>query len=333
MELLSETSVADASAAKLVLSVIVPIYNEAENISPLFERLFTALDKLHITFEIIAVNDGSRDGSLDRLRDVARKRPELKIVDFGRNFGQTAAIMGGIDFASGDILLSIDADLQNDPEDIPLLIAKLDEGYDVVSGWRKERKDAPIRRKFLSQIANRIISYISGVRLHDYGCSLKAYRRDIIKNVRLYGEMHRFIPIYAYWLGAKIVEVPVRHHPRTSGHSKYGLERVFKVTLDLLVVAFLDRYLTKPIYVFGGFGLLSMIASFLVAGLVLYWKIFEGVSIIATPIPLLATLLFLVGFISLMLGILAELVVRTYFEAQGRTIYWVRKTINIREPD
>ena len=241
------------------LSVITPIHNEEKNIPILLDQLFEVLAEIGLPFEIIAVNDGSRDGSLARLRDRAALQPQLKVIDFRRNFGQTAAVMAGIDHANGDVIISIDADLQNDPQDIPILLAKLAEGFDVVSGWRVDRKDGKLRRNFVSRVANTLISRISGVRLHDYGCTLKAYRSDVIKDVRLYGEMHRFIPIYASWMGAKVVEIPVRHNPRRHGRSHYGLERIAKVILDLIVVTFLDRYFTKPIYVFGGFGIVLLL--------------------------------------------------------------------------
>jgi glycosyltransferase involved in cell wall biosynthesis len=314
-----------------MISVIIPIYGEENNIDPLFGDLLPVLKGLHRDFEIIAVNDGSRDASLQRLRVASAKIPELRVIDFRRNYGQTAAIMAGIDYASGEIIIPIDADLQNDPADIPSLLAKLDEGYDVVSGWRQVRKDQAFRRNFVSRIANKIISRISGVHLKDYGCTLKAYRSDMLKDVRLYGEMHRFIPIYASWMGARTTEVPVRHHPRRFGHSKYGLERITKVILDLMVVKFLDQHFVKPIYVFGGFGLLTLAVSFISGATVLYLKIFEGISMISTPLPLLTALTFLVGFMSLLMGLLAEMLVRTYFESQGRASYHVRELINFPE--
>jgi glycosyltransferase involved in cell wall biosynthesis len=310
------------------ISVIVPIYNEQESIAPLCERLFGVLDDIGRRFEVICINDGSTDGSIAALQQVAAQRNELRIVNFRRNYGQTAAMMAGIDYASGNIIVSIDADLQNDPRDIPALLAKMDEGFDVVSGWRKDRQDAAIRRNFVSRVANWIISQISGVRLHDFGCTLKAYRREVVKDVRLYGEMHRFVPIYASWMGARVCEIPVRHHARKFGKSKYGLERILKVTLDLVVVKFLDRYLVKPIYVFGGFGLLSLLVSFLLTLFMIWLKFFEGVSMIQTPLPLLAALTFLVGVQSILLGLIAEILVRTYFEARERRAYSVRDTIN-----
>lgn len=313
------------------LSVIVPVYNEEESIPHLCARLFATLDGLSRPFELICVDDGSSDGSLQALKDIAAARAELKVVSFRRNCGQTAAMMAGIDHASGSIIVTIDADLQNDPDDIPALLAKLDEGYDVVSGWRKDRQDAAVRRNFVSRVANRVISRISGVPLHDYGCTLKAYRRDVIKDVRLYGEMHRFIPIYAAWMGARVHEMPVRHHARKFGKSKYGLERVAKVILDLIVVKFLDRYLVKPIYVFGGFGLLSLAISGLICLLMIWLKFVDSISMVQTPLPILAAMTFLVGVLSLLMGILAEMIVRTYFESSGRRSYSMRETVNLRD--
>ena len=315
------------------LSVIVPIYNEEGSIDRLLERLFAVLDRLEYRFEIITVNDGSRDTSLALLRAAAEHRPELKIVNFRRNYGQTAAMMAGIDHASGDIIVAIDADLQNDPDDIPALLAKLEEGFDVVSGWRKHRQDAAIRRNFVSRVANLLISRISGVALSDYGCTLKAYRKEVIKGVRLYGEMHRFIPIYAAWQGAKVTELPVRHHPRQFGQSKYGLERIIKVVLDLMVVKFLDRHFVKPIYVFGGFGVFSFALAGLAGLYMLYLKFFEGLSMIQTPLPLLSAMGFLVGVMSLLMGLLAEMLVRIYFESQNRSPYLVRDLTNFDETE
>jgi glycosyltransferase involved in cell wall biosynthesis len=314
-----------------MVSVITPIYGEEGNIDPLFCALLPVLKALGRDFEIIAVNDGSHDSSLQRLRAASANIPQLRVIDFRRNYGQTAAIMAGIDYASGGIIITIDADLQNDPGDIPTLLAKLDEGFDVVSGWRQVRKDHAFRRNFLSRVANSIISWISGVHLKDYGCTLKAYRSDVLKDVRLYGEMHRFIPIYASWMGARTTEIPVRHHPRRLGYSKYGLERITKVILDLMVVKFLDQHFVKPIYVFGGFGLFTLAVSFISAAIVLYLKIFKGISMILTPLPLLTALTFLVGFMSLLMGLLAEMLVRTYFESQGRASYHVRELINFPE--
>jgi glycosyltransferase involved in cell wall biosynthesis len=320
-----------AKAAACAVSVIVPVYNEEESIPDLCAKLLDSLDRLGKTFELICVDDGSTDSSLQALRSVTATRRELKIVSFRRNCGQTAAMMAGIDYASGDVIVTIDADLQNDPDDIPALLAKVEEGWDVVSGWRKDRQDAAIRRNFVSRVANKIISRISGVALHDYGCTLKAYRRDVIKDVRLYGEMHRFIPVYANWMGARVYEMPVRHYPRKYGKSKYGLGRTGKVLLDLIVVKFLDSYLVKPIYVFGGFGLVSLLFSLLICLLMIWLKFVESVSMIQTPLPILAAITFLVGVLSLLMGILAEMMARTYFESSGRKPYSVREAINFEE--
>jgi len=313
---------------KEMISVIIPIYGEENNIDPLFGALLPVLKGLRRDFEIIAVNDGSRDSSMQRLRAASVHIPELRVIDFRRNYGQTAAIMAGIDFACGEIIIPIDADLQNDPGDIPTLLAKLDEGFDVVSGWRQDRKDKAFRRNLVSRIANKIISWISGVHLKDYGCTLKAYRSDVLKDVRLYGEMHRFIPIYASWMGARTTEIPVHHHPRKFGNSKYGLERIMKVILDLMVVKFLDQHFVKPIYVFGGFGLFTLAISFISGTMMLYLKFVKGLSMILTPLPLLTALTFLLGFMSLLMGLLAEMLVRTYFESQGRRAYRIRELIN-----
>ena len=312
-----------------MLSIVIPVYNERENLLPLHERLDAALRDLAMDYEVILVNDGSTDSSDATLRSIAARDPRYKVVNFRRNFGQTAAMMAGFDFASGDIIVPLDGDLQNDPADIPRLLDKLAEGYDVVSGWRSNRQDATLKRTLPSRIANWLISRISGVRLHDYGCSLKAYRKDVLKGVRLYGEMHRFIPIYASWQGGKVTEIAVNHHPRIHGHSKYGLERIVKVVLDLVVVKFLASYANKPIYVFGGFGLLSVAVSFASGLLALYLKFFKQVSFISTPLPLLVVLAFITGVMSILMGLIAEIIMRTYYESQGKQVYLVKETINL----
>jgi dolichol-phosphate mannosyltransferase len=311
------------------VSVIIPVYNEQESLRFLVPQLLAVLDTTGADFEIIAVNDGSSDLSADVLLELAETTPRLKIVNLARNFGQTAAMMAGFDHSAGAIIVPIDADLQNDPADIPRLLAKLDEGFDVVSGWRRTRYDATIRRNFLSRCANWAISRLSGVRLHDYGCSLKAYRRSVIGRVKLYGEMHRFIPIYASWYGARITEIEVAHHPRRFGRSHYGMIRVLKVILDLLVVCFLDRWIGKPIYVFGGFGLLWLFISFLTLLDIFYLKIFENLSMILTPLPSLAAMAFMMGVMSILIGLLAEIAVRIYFELPSRTSYVTRETANL----
>ena len=310
------------------VSVIVPVYNEDENIPRLIERLFPVLDNLKCSFEVVAVNDGSTDRSMEELRKAAAARAEFRVVSLARNYGQTAAIMAGLDHASGDIIVPMDADLQNDPTDIPMLLAKIEEGYDVVSGWRKNRRDKALRRNLMSRLANVLISHISGVHLHDFGCSLKAYRRGVIEHVRLYGEMHRFVPIYAAWYGARITEVEVQHHPREYGASNYGLERIIKVALDLIVVRFLDRFLGKPIYVFGGFGLIWLVGAFATLLYVFYLKFVDGLSMIQTPLPVLAAMCFMMGITSILIGLLAEILVRIYFEARSKVIYHAREKLN-----
>jgi len=312
---------------KDTISILIPIYNEEENIIPLSEKLDQVLKGIGRFFEIIFIDDGSTDGSLDILIDICKKHNNIKVISLSRNFGQTAALSAGIDCSKGDIIIPMDGDLQNDPEDIITLLQKIEEGYDVVSGWRRERKDPFFTRRLPSIIANKIISIIGGVHLHDYGCTLKAYRRDIIKNIKLYGEMHRFIPIYAKWVGARVIEVPVRHHPRQSGSSKYGMSRIFKVILDLMVVKFLLSYSQKPIYVFGGIGLLMMLGALFSGLFALYLKFIKGVSFILTPLPLLCVLLLLLGSLSILMGFLAEILTRTYYESQGKPIYHIKEVI------
>ena len=321
--------VINGNTVQTAISVIVPVKNEARNLPLLIDRLLPVLYRLEQGFEVILVNDGSTDDSLDVLRDLAAEHPPLRVIDLARNYGQTAAMMAGIDHARGDIIVPIDADLQNDPADIPRLLAKLEEGYDVVSGWRKDRQDAAVRRNFVSRVANRVISRVSGVYLHDYGCSLKAYRRSVLGPVRLYGEMHRFVPIYASWYGARVTEVPVNHSPRLHGKSNYGLERILKVVLDLMVVRFLDRWIAKPIYIFGGFGLLWFAVAMLSATYMMYLKFFGNLSMIQTPLPLLAAMSVMMGVMSISIGLVAEIVVRTYFESQDKSTYHARELINL----
>jgi dolichol-phosphate mannosyltransferase len=309
--------------------VVLPVYNEEESLPLLLKSLFGVLDRLGRPFEIIVVDDGSRDASFQVLEAAAAERPELKVIQFRRNAGQTAALMAGIDHAAHPVIVTLDADLQNDPEDIPHLLEKLDEGCDVVSGWRKDRQDAKISRNFVSRVANGVISRLSGVELHDYGCTLKAYRKEVLEGMRLYGEMHRFVPIYATWMGGRVTETPVRHHARQFGRSKYGLERTLKVMLDLMVVMFLARYLVKPIYVFGGVAVACFLGSLASFAYMLFLKIAAHISFIQTPLPVLVSMLFLVGVMSLMMGILAEIMIRTYFESRGSPAYHVRQTINV----
>jgi glycosyltransferase involved in cell wall biosynthesis len=310
------------------LSVLLPVYNEAPNLRPLHTKLEIALKALKRPAEIIYVDDGSTDGSLDVLRELAERDHRVRVVSLRRNYGQTAAMAAGIDVARGDVLIPMDADLQNDPADIVRLLEKLDEGYDVVSGWRKNRRDKMVTRKIPSMIANRLISWIGGVPLHDYGCSLKAYRRESLKDVRLYGEMHRFIPIYASWAGARVTEIPVEHHARTMGKSKYGLSRTLKVVFDLMTIKFMASYHTKPIYVFGTFGMLAFLISLLAGLYALFLKLFQQADFVQTPLPILAIVMFAVGIQFLLMGLLAEMLVRTYHESQAKSIYAVRERIN-----
>jgi glycosyltransferase involved in cell wall biosynthesis len=300
------------------ISVIVPLYNEELNVDELYERLNQVLQGSDVEF--LFIDDGSSDGTPARLQFIADRDARVRVLRFRRNFGQTAALSAGIDHSTGDIIVPIDGDLQNDPADIPLLLQKLAEGYDVVSGWRVNRQD-PFHRVLPSVFANRLISWISGVRLHDYGCSLKAYRRAVLRDVRLYGEMHRFVPIYASWQGARVTELAVTHHPRTRGSSHYGMERTLKVVLDLIVVKFLSSYATKPIYVFGGFGAVSFVLSIAAFALMLYFKFTGQKDFVETPLPMVVVMFMLVACLSVLLGLVAELTVRTYYESQGKRTY------------
>ena len=310
------------------LSIIVPVFNERENLEELHQRITAALAGGD-PYEVILINDGSTDGSTEVLNEIAARDRRCKVIHFRRNFGQTAAMMAGIDYSQGQILIPMDGDLQNDPDDIPALVAEVERGHDVCSGWRRDRQDNALKRVLPSKMANWLISVISGVKLNDIGCTLKAYRREVIKDVKLYGEMHRFIPIYATWQGASVCEVPVKHHPRTRGSSKYGLERTVKVILDLIVVKFLADYSQKPIYLFGGFGLVNILLSILCFGLMVYYKFWGGKTFVQTPLPVLAAILVLVGFVSILMGLLAELIMRTYYESQDKHIYTVRETLNV----
>ncbi|GAB4485560.1 MAG: glycosyltransferase family 2 protein [Anaerolineales bacterium] len=311
------------------LSIVVPVYNEEESLPALHAAIGTALKDLPRAWEVIYVNDGSRDGSQAALEALAAADPaHVTVIEFRRNFGQTTAIAAGIDHARGAIITFLDADLQNDPADIPMMLEKLDEGYDVVSGWRKFREDNALTRNLPSHLANGLISAVTGVHLHDYGCTLKTYRREVITGFRLYGEMHRFIPVYANAVGAKILEVPVRHHARQFGKSKYGLERTLKVILDLIAVQFLTRYSAKPIYLFGGGGIIM--AGLGAAGMIFLAlrKLLIRVDILTSPIFIISVLLALMGFQSVLMGLIAELLVRTYHESQQKTTYTVRKVIS-----
>jgi glycosyltransferase involved in cell wall biosynthesis len=313
------------------VSIVIPCYEEEATVP----RLLVALDGAVATLagqrrpaEVIIVDDGSRDQTWARLCEGAGARPWLRLVRFRRNFGQTAAMAAGFARARGDVIVPMDADLQNEPGDIPALLDKVDEGFDVVSGWRKDRHDAAMSRRLPSRIANWLIGRVSGLRLHDYGCTLKAYRREVLEPVRLYGEMHRFIPIYAKWSGARVAEMVVRHHPRTEGRSKYGIGRTLKVILDLMTVKLLGDYSTKPLYFFGKYGFLLCAAGVVVGIITLIEKIVDGVWVHRNPLLLLAVLLFIVGIQLVGMGLLAELQVRTYHEAQAKPTYLVAEEVN-----
>jgi glycosyltransferase involved in cell wall biosynthesis len=314
------------------VSIVIPLYNEEQTIPRLCAALDDAVGKLDAggrSTEVLVVDDGSTDASFARLRDAAATRPWLRLIRFRRNFGQTAAMAAGFDRARGAYIVPMDADLQNDPDDIPLLLSRLEEGYDIVSGWRKNRQDKALTRRLPSKIANWLIGRVSGVRLHDYGCTLKAYRRDVLEPVRLYGEMHRFIPVYAKWAGARITEQVVRHHARKEGKSKYGLARTLKVLLDLTTVKFLGDYSTKPLYQFGLWGLLFITLGFVSGGVTLVEKFLNPLNYAhRNPLLLLAVMLFVVGIQLIGMGLLAELLVRTYHESQQKAVYLVAEEVN-----
>lgn len=319
------------AAHPIHLSVLIPVYNEAGNVVPLHSELDAVLRGIGLQYELIFVDDGSSDGTTAKLAAIQRADPDhVRVAFLRRNCGQTAALSAALDLARGEILIPMDGDRQNDPADIPRLLAKLDEGYDVVSGWRKDRHDTLLTRKIPSRIANKLVARISGVALHDFGCTMKAYRRRVLEGVRLYGEMHRFIPIFATWQGAKVTELEVHHRPRTEGKTKYGLGRTFNVVLDLILIRFFQRYSQRPIHLFGRVGLWSIALSFACFAAMLYFKyVFPwptGLNLptktfVETPLPMLTVMFFLGGVQSILLGVLAEMVMRTYYESQSKTTY------------
>ncbi len=312
----------------LPLSLIIPVYNEEQNLPLLMDAICTALEPLQKDWEVIFVDDGSNDRSLDVLENLVEKNPaHVRVIVFRRNFGQTAAIEAGIDHAQGDTIVLLDADLQNDPADIPVLLAKLDEGYDLVSGWRKNRQDNRLTRTIPSNLANGLISWVTGVHLHDYGCTLKAYRRGALEGFHLYGEMHRFIPVFAHSVGARITELPVRHQARKFGKAKYGLERTIKVVLDLFTVKFLLDYSHKPMRLFGGTGMILILGSGILLSYLFVRKVFEGVSMLGSPLFQLGVMFFILGFQSILMGLIAELLARTYHESQRKPTYTIRKVL------
>jgi dolichol-phosphate mannosyltransferase len=318
------------------LSVLIPVFNEEENLVALDRKITFALESLERSFEVIYVDDGSTDNSYAELQRIATRDSRVRVVSFRRNYGQTAAMAAGIRTARGAVLIPMDADLQNDPEDIKALLDKLEEGFDVVSGWRKDRQDSFLTRTLPSKMANWMISVIGGVPLHDYGCSLKVYRREVLEGIKLYGEMHRFIPIYASWAGGRVTELPVRHHPRIAGQSKYGLSRTVKVVFDLITIKFMASYMTKPLYVFGWAGIFSFVISAFSALFSFLMKFASWphhADFIQTPLPILAMVTLVLGIQLFLMGIIAEVGVRTYHESQNKPIYTIRRTINIEERD
>jgi glycosyltransferase involved in cell wall biosynthesis len=312
------------------LSVVVPLLDEQDNLPTLYEQVKQALEGRY-DYELIFIDDGSTDASFDILKDLHAADPKVQVIRFRRNFGQTAALSAGFAHARGDIVVALDADLQNDPADIPMLLAKLDEGYDVVSGWRKKRHDKALTRRLPSKIANCMISRITNVRLHDYGCTLKVYRRDVLAETRLYGEMHRFIPALASWSGARVTECVVNHRPRTAGKAKYGLGRTLKVVLDLITVKFLGSFSTKPIYVFGGLGLFTTLLAILFGCIVIYEKLARGTDMSGNPLLILTAVLIITTVQFILMGLLAELLVRTYHESQDRPTYVIREVLGASE--
>jgi glycosyltransferase involved in cell wall biosynthesis len=308
------------------LSIVIPIYNESANIPLLYKELKHAL--LPYDHEIIYINDASKDDSLAALRAIAKNDTHVKIINFGYNCGQTAAMSAGIKNATGEVIIPMDGDLQNDPADIPQFLKKLDEGYDVVSGWRKNRKDKAMSRVLPSRIANWVIGIITGIRIHDYGCSMKAYRTKIMRGVNLYGEMHRFIPAYASWYGGKVTEIVVNHRPRMYGKTNYGISRTFKVILDLIVVKFLSRYMNRPIHFFGGLGFISLFFGFIVGLIAIIMRLIHYKYLVETPLPIFSALLIIVGVQLIAMGIVAEMLMRIYYESQKKEPYFVEERIN-----
>jgi len=309
-----------------MFSIIIPIYNEEDNIIKLSDSILESLSGFK--YEVFFVNDGSIDNSRNIIEKITQKNLNFHIINLRRNYGQTAAMQAGFDHSNGDIVIPMDGDMQNDPRDIPKLIEKINEGYDVVSGWRKDRLDKKLTRILPSKIANYLISKISGLHLHDYGCTLKAYKKVVLNDIKLYGEMHRFIPIYAAWEGAKVTEIPVRHHARTAGKTKYGLSRIPKVILDILVIRFFDKSLDRPIHLFGKFGLFMFLIAFVLSLLALYLKIFMTISFILTPLPLLVVFFSMCGLLCIFIGLLAEIQSRIYFELKNRPVYLIKKNFN-----
>ncbi len=309
---------------KTDISIVIPVFNEEESIGRLHEKLDSVLPGLGISYEVIMVDDGSTDGTYDRLRDIHKKDRRFSIIRFRRNFGQTSAMSAGFHYSSGKVIITMDADLQNDPGDIPAILKKLDEGYDIVSGWRKDRKDKAVTRRLPSIMANKLISGLTGVRLHDYGCTLKAYRKEIIDNIDLYGEMHRYIPAVASRIGAKVAEIPVTHHSRKFGRSKYGISRTIRVILDIITIKFLLSYSQRPIQIFGLLGLFSGTAGIIITAYLIVMRLFFAQSLSDRPLFILSIFMIFVGIQLITMGLLAEINMRIYHEAQGKATYVIR---------
>ena len=313
---------------KIGLSVVIPVYNEKESISHLYKKLNDVLSDLKMRYEVILIDDGSIDGTYNELLKIHKKNSAFKIIKFRRNFGQTSAMSAGFDHSSGEVIITLDADLQNDPKDIPEILNKLDEGYDIVSGWRKNRQDKAITRRFPSVVANKIISSLTGVYLHDYGCTLKAYRREIIENIELYGEMHRYIPAVASWMGVKVAEIPVTHHSRKFGHSKYGVSRTIRVVLDIITIKYLLSYSQRPIQIFGLVGLLSGSVGFVITTYLIIMRIFFGQGLADRPLFILSIFMIFIGIQLITMGLLAEINMRIYHEAQDKPTYVIKEIIS-----
>ena len=312
-----------------MITIVVPIFNEQENVVKLIDEITIAMAGQTADYELILVDDGSHDNSFALVREQALRHRQVKAIQLRRNFGQTAAMAAGFDHARGEVIIPMDGDLQNDPRDIPRLLAKIEEGYDIVSGWRKDRQDRMLSRRLPSVLANGLISKMTGVRLHDYGCTLKAYRREVLERINLYGELHRFVPALASQVGARVAEIPVNHRARLAGQSKYGIDRTLRVILDLVTVKFLLKYSTRPMQLFGKWSALTFLAAGVSGATTLYMKFFEHLPMNRNPLLVLTAFLLFSGVQFLVLGLVAELVTRTYHEVQGKPIYIVRETVNL----
>lgn len=315
-------------SGKIDLSIVIPIYNERESISGLYKRLEKTLSKMKLKYEVLLIDDGSIDGTYNELLKIHSKNKSFKIIRFRRNFGQTAAMSAGFFYADGEVIVTLDADLQNEPADIPRMLKKLDEGYDIVSGWRKNRQDKAVTRRLPSVVANKIISGLTRVHLHDYGCTLKAYRKEVIKNIDLYGEMHRYIPAVASWMGVRVIEIPVSHHSRKYGKSKYGISRTIRVILDIITIKFLLSYSQRPIQIFGLLGLISTAAGFIVTVYLIIMRLFFNQPLADRPLFILSIFIIFIGIQLITMGLLAEILMRIYHEAQDKPTYVVKEIIS-----